>query len=70
MHPDPTFRPDDRALCDTLIDEVGFAMHIPATRPTFKLSQNKSPAERARIAAGLDAAGSPALAHRMRSLAP
>lgn len=66
MHPDPTFRPDDRALCDTLIDEVGFAMHIAAMLATFKLSQNKSPAERARIAAGL----APALAHGMRSLAP
>ncbi len=49
---------------------TGFAMHIAAMRPTFKLSQNKSSPERARIAAGLEGAGSPALAHRMRSLAP
>lgn len=49
---------------------TGFAMQIAAMRPTFKLSQNKSLAERARIAPGLKAAGSPALAQRMRSLAP
>lgn len=48
---------------------VGFEMEVQAWRPTLKLSQNKSPAERERIAAGLDEAGCAALAHLIRSLA-
>ncbi len=47
---------------------VGFEMEVLAWRPTFKLSQNKSPEEREGIAAGLDAAGSPALAQLMRTI--
>lgn len=48
---------------------VGFEMEVLAWRPTIKLSQKKSPAERDRIAAGLEAGGSPALAQLMRTLA-
>lgn len=49
---------------------VGFELEVLAWRPTLKLSQKKSPAEREAIAAGHDANGSPALAHLMRTLAP
>lgn len=47
---------------------VGFEMEVLAWRPTIKLSQKRSAQERERIAAGLEAAGSPALAHLMRTL--
>ena len=47
---------------------VGFEMEIAAWRPTFKLSQNKPADERARVAAGLEAEGSPAVAQLMRTL--
>ncbi|MGI9376859.1 FMN-binding negative transcriptional regulator [Altererythrobacter sp. FM1] len=47
---------------------VGFELEVLAWRPTFKLSQNKSAAERAAIASGLEQHGSPALAHLMRTL--
>jgi len=49
---------------------VGFEMEVRAWRPTLKLSQNKSAEDRATIAAGLDAHGSPALAALIRTLAP
>jgi transcriptional regulator len=49
---------------------VGFEMEVRAWRPTFKLSQNKSPEDRAAIAGALEAQGSPALAALMRTLAP
>lgn len=49
---------------------IGFELEVLAWRPTIKLSQKKSPEERATIAAGLDAAGSPALAQLMRTLNP
>ena len=49
---------------------VGFELEIQAWRPTFKLSQNKDPAERERVIAGLEAQGSAAIAQLMRSLAP
>lgn len=49
---------------------VGFEMEVLAWRPTLKLSQKKSPAERATIAAGHEGAGALALAHLMRTLAP
>ncbi|MBB3861679.1 transcriptional regulator [Novosphingobium hassiacum] len=49
---------------------VGFEMEIQAWRPTFKLSQNKSADERARVATGLEAEGSPAIAELMRRLVP
>lgn len=48
---------------------VGFEMEVLAWRPTLKLSQNKTPEERARIAAGLEAAGHAALAHLVRNIA-
>lgn len=47
---------------------AGFEMEVQAWRPTLKLSQKKSPEERARIAGGQEAAGRPALAALMRSL--
>lgn len=48
---------------------VGFELEVQAWRPTLKLSQNKPPEDRARIAQGLEAAGSPALAQLIRTLA-
>lgn len=48
---------------------AGFEMAVTAWRPTFKLSQNKPPEDRARIADGLAAASSPALADLVRSFA-
>ena len=47
---------------------VGFEMEVLAWRPTFKLSQNKPPEDRTRIAEGLEAAGASALAHLIRDL--
>lgn len=47
---------------------TGFEMRIVAWRSTLKLSQNKSPAERERVAAGIEASGHGALAHLMRQL--
>ena len=47
---------------------VGFEMEVLAWRPTFKLSQNKAPEERERVAVGLEAQGSPAIAQLMRTL--
>ncbi|MCL4673344.1 MAG: FMN-binding negative transcriptional regulator [Sphingomonadaceae bacterium] len=49
---------------------IGFELEIQAWRPTLKLSQNKSAEDRARIAEGLEQAGSPALAQLVRTLAP
>lgn len=49
---------------------IGFEMEVQAWRPTFKLSQNKPAAERERVAAGLEAEGSPAIAELMRRLIP
>jgi transcriptional regulator len=49
---------------------VGFELEVEAWRPTFKLSQNKPPAERKAIATALQAAGSPALAELMLRLVP
>lgn len=48
---------------------VGFEMTIAARRPTHKLSQNKTPAERQTIADGLAAAGHPDLADLVRGRA-
>lgn len=60
-----------RALWDKLLGGiVGFELEVLAWRPTLKLSQKKSPAERDAIAAGLEAAGAPALAQLMRAIAP
>jgi transcriptional regulator len=47
---------------------VGFELEVLAWRPTIKLSQKKSPAERETIAAGLEASGAPGLAQLMRTL--
>lgn len=47
---------------------VGFEMEVQAWRPTFKLSQNKSPDLREQVAAGLEEAGSHAVAAMMRGL--
>lgn len=49
---------------------AGFELEVLAWRPTIKLSQKKSPEERATIAAGLEASGSSALAQLMRTLVP
>lgn len=49
---------------------VGFELEVQAWRPTLKLSQNKSAEDRIRIADGLEAAGSPAIAELIRTLAP
>jgi transcriptional regulator len=49
---------------------VGFELEILAWRETVKLSQNKSAEDRARVANGLEAEGSPAIAQLMRTLAP
>ncbi len=51
-----------RQLCGIL----GFEMQISEWRPTFKLSQKKSPAERERIAASHDENGAGDLARAMR----
>lgn len=48
---------------------VGFELEVRAWRPTFKLSQNKSPEERLRVAEALEANGSAALAALMRRFA-
>ncbi len=45
---------------------AGFELEVLAWRPTLKLSQNKPPEDRARIADGLEGAGKPALAHLIR----
>lgn len=47
---------------------AGFEMRITAWRSTLKLSQNKAPDERERVAAGIEASGHGALAHLMRQL--
>lgn len=49
---------------------VGFELEVQAWRPTFKLSQNKSAAERARLTERLDAQGSHGIAELMRRLVP
>jgi transcriptional regulator len=48
---------------------LGFELEIRAWRPTFKLSQNKPPEERLRVADALEAHGSPAIAALMRRFA-
>ncbi|MDL2352731.1 MAG: FMN-binding negative transcriptional regulator [Pseudomonadota bacterium] len=49
---------------------VGFELEVIAWRETMKLSQNKSPDERERVAAGLEGEGAGGIAALMRSLAP
>jgi transcriptional regulator len=60
---------DDAAFRKMLGAIAGFEMEVRAWRPTFKLSQNKSAEDRARVADALEAQGSPALAALMRSFA-
>lgn len=48
---------------------VGFEMEVLAWRETIKLSQNKDPAERDRLAAGLESEGAVGIAQLMRTLA-
>jgi transcriptional regulator len=60
---------DPARITSLLRGIVGFEMEVRAWRPTFKLSQNKSPEDRAAIADALEAQGSPALAALMRNLA-
>jgi transcriptional regulator len=48
---------------------VGFELTVQAWRPTFKLSQNKSPEERARLIEGLKAQGTHAVAALMERFA-
>ena len=56
---------------DRMMDMImGFELTVQAWRPTFKLSQNKSPEERARLIEGLMADGSHAIAALMERLAP
>lgn len=47
---------------------AGFEMEVRAWRPTLKLSQNKTAQDRIRVANGLEAEGSPAIAQIMRQL--
>ena len=61
---------EDRTKSGLMAAIVGFELEIQAWRPTLKLSQNKSVDERARVIAGLEAAGSPAIAQLMRTLVP
>ena len=63
-------RVDPGYIAGLLRGIVGFEMEVRAWRPTLKLSQNKSAEERAAIAEGLEAHGSPALASLIRTLAP
>ncbi len=49
---------------------VGFELTVQAWRPTFKLSQNKSPEERARLVGSLKAQGTEAVATLMERFAP
>ena len=48
---------------------TGFEIEAQIVRPTFKLSQKKSPAEREAIASGVEAAGNDSLAKVMRGFA-
>jgi transcriptional regulator len=61
---------EDRTKAGLMAAITGFELEVQAWRPTLKLSQNKSADERARVVTGLEAAGSPAIAQLMRTLAP
>jgi transcriptional regulator len=62
-----TMDPDTRRRL--LAGIIGFEMEVRAWRPTLKLSQNKSPAQRAGVIAGLEDSGAQGLAMMMRGLA-
>jgi transcriptional regulator len=57
---------DDAKLQPMLRAIVAFELPIRAVHETVKLSQNKPPAERARLIAGLDAEGRAEMAQTMR----
>ena len=57
---------DDGKFRKMLGGITGFEMEVMAWRPTFKLSQNKTEAERLRVADELEAQGKKAIAHFMR----
>lgn len=61
---------DDAKFRKMLGGITGFEMEVKAWRPTLKLSQNKSDAERLRVANELEAQGKKAMAHFMRELVP
>jgi len=69
---DSPWRPQNVApdLWEKLFSEItGFEMAVEERRATFKLSQNKPPEERERVADALDAEGWPHIAAFMRSFA-
>ena len=57
---------DDGLFHKMLGGITGFEMEVKAWRPTFKLSQNKTEAERHRVADELEKQGKKAMAHFMR----
>jgi transcriptional regulator len=57
---------DDGLFRKMLGGITGFEMEVKAWRPTFKLSQNKTEAERHRVADELEKQGKKAMAHFMR----
>jgi transcriptional regulator len=60
----------DGALFERMTGAItGFEMEVRGWRPTFKLSQNKSEAERLRAADELEKLGKRAMAHFMREWA-
>jgi transcriptional regulator len=59
---------DDAKFQKMLGGITGFEMEVKAWRPTLKLSQNKSEAERMRVADELESLGKKAMAHFMREL--
>jgi transcriptional regulator len=59
---------DDSKFRKMLGGITGFEMEVMAWRPTIKLSQNKTEAERLRVADELEAQGKKAMAHFMREL--
>jgi transcriptional regulator len=61
--------PEER-LRALLAGIAGFELEIQAWRETVKLSQNKGAEDRLRVADGLEAQGSLAIAQLMRTLAP
>jgi transcriptional regulator len=61
----------DPSKRDRMMDMImGFELTVQAWRPTFKLSQNKSPEERARLIDGLKAKGTHGVAALMERFAP
>jgi transcriptional regulator len=60
----------EKRLSGLLAGIVGFELEIQAWRETIKLGQNKTAADRAGVADGLEAEGSAAIAQLMRTLAP